>query len=378
MNQRERALSAINGYEVFPIPVDVFENGIHWELEKQLKKHFKLAESDYEGLLRSLNAHIRFGMPLYIGQPLEEIDIPEEELSYPNKSFHKNIWGAWEGLGTFSSGQAIKNLQRPLESARTVDDIKINSWPNPDWFDYERIGWMQDEADQYTPIAQWAIHNNEFARSVGDWCPIFSRIMELFGMETGLINIVARPDLIRAAINYICEFYEEYYRRLAQTCHDYADILYYGDDFASQQGLLLNPQMWREYFLPCWERLFAIAHDHGMRSMMHMCGGVREVLGDLIDVGLDIYDVVQLNAKGNDPEELKREFGADITFYGGMDTQKILPYGTPKEIRYAVRQLVDTFGKGGGFILTSSHFMMDDVPIENVLAFYEEAQEYKT
>ena len=110
---------------------------------------------------------------------------------------------------------------------------------------------------------------------------------------------------------------------------------------------------------------------------MHSCGAVRPVIKDLIDAGMDVLEVVQLNARGMDPEELKKEFGRDITFYGGIDTQDLLPRGTPGEVRREVRRLIEILGWDGGYILSSWHFMMDDVPVENAVALYEEAAAYR-
>lgn len=141
--------------------------------------------------------------------------------------------------------------------------------------------------------------------------------------------------------------------------------------------MLVAPNKWREYFLPLWKRLFAIAHEHGMRVGLHSCGAVRPVLSDLIDAGLDILQVVQVTAVGMDAAELKREFGRHLAFYGGMDTQHILPQGSPADVRREVRRLIDILGTDGRFILASMHFLMDDVPVENVLAMYDEARTYR-
>lgn len=170
------------------------------------------------------------------------------------------------------------------------------------------------------PWAEWATRHADTLRLAGGFDPVFSRIMDLCGMEAGLMLMAARPDLVHALVAHIGAFLEEYYRRIAEAGQGYFDVLCFGDDFASQESLLLSPRRWREYFLPFWKRLFAVAHRHGMKAMLHSCGAVRAVLGDLIDAGLDIFEVVQITAARMDPAELKREFGAHLAFYGGMDT----------------------------------------------------------
>lgn len=135
--------------------------------------------------------------------------------------------------------------------------------------------------------------------------------------------------------------------------------------------------MWREFFLPVWKRLFPIAHKHRMKASLHSCGSVREVLGDLVDAGLDMLEVTQVSAAGMDPVELKREFGAHLIFYGGVDVQHILPDCRVDEVRSEVRRLIEILGENGGYILASCHFMMDDIPVENALAMYDEARSFQ-
>ena len=267
-------------------------------------------------------------------------------------------------------------IERPLRAIKTVADVDAHRWPDPRWFDYGRVGWLWHDPEQYLSWSTWATRHSAYLRLAGGFDPVFSRIMDLCGMQAGLILMAARPDLIHALVDHIGEFLEEYYRRMAEAGQGYIDVLCFGDDFASQDRLLVSPRRWREYFLPLWKRLFAVAHRYGMRALLHSCGSVRAVLGDLIDAGLDIFEVVQVTAAGMSPAELKREFGAHLTFYGGMDTQHLMPHGGPDVVRAEVRRLVDTLGKGGRFILATSHLLMDDVPIGNVLGMYNEAETY--
>jgi uroporphyrinogen decarboxylase len=372
MTPKERVLAVIDGQEIFHVPVDVFENGVHPELCSKVLRHFGLADGDKEGLLRALGACIRWGRPLYVGPPLEEDTSGVLVPTYPAWRVVKDIWGSWgECPGTYYDG-----LPRPLRSAETVADVEAHRWPDPNWFDYEMVGWIRDLPRAYLPLAQWARLNSDYARLAGGWSPIFSRIMDLFGIETGLAHVADRPELIEATVAHIADFYEEYYGRLARAARGHFEILAWGDDFAGQQGLLLRPTLWRKWFLPVWKRLFAIAHRNGLKAALHSCGSVRAILGDLGDVGLDILENVQVKAVGMDPAELKREFGKHLTFYGGIDTQEILPQGSPQDVRREVRRLIDILGKGGRFIFCTVHYLLDDVPAENALAMYDEANSY--
>jgi len=364
-------MAAMNGESIFPVPTDVFENGVHPELRTRLSRHFGIAEQDNEALLKIFQASIRWTRPRYIGPELEESS--SHVPVYPATKMVKDIWGTWgESAATYYDG-----LPRPLMGAETVAEIDAYAWPDPDWFDYGRVGWVMNPPGTYIPVAEWSERNSDYARLAGGWSPISAKSMDMFGIETGLLRIAERPDLMEATVAHIGEFWEGYYRRFASAGRGHFDILAWGDDFASQQGLLMRPALWRKWFLPIWKRLFAIAHENGMKAALHSCGSVRAVIGDLIDVGLDILENVQTTCKGMDPTELKREFGQHITFYGGMDTQVVLPRGSPEDVRREVRRLIDILGQNGRYIFTTSHYLMDDVSVENAVAMYEEANSYR-
>ena len=132
--------------------------------------------------------------------------------------------------------------------------------------------------------------------------------------------------------------------------------------------MLFSPEDWRRYFKPALARLFNTAKSRGVRVMYHICGSPIAIIPDLIDIGMDILMPLQLGTKDMDPTFLKREFGKDITFWGGVDTQHLLPYGTPDEVRAEVRRLIDILGQDGGYVLASSHDLLGDVPVQNIVA----------
>lgn len=305
-----------------------------------------------------------------MGPPQEEASF-EVEAAFPHEKVVRGIWGTWEGLETYFDG-----VDRPLRGAETAADIHTHAWPDPDWFDYEHVRWFTDPSDERLVVDEWAARERNYARLAGGWSPVFSRIMDLCGMETGLMNIAFAPDLIEAMVGHIGEFLEEYYERIASAGEGWIDVLVFGDDFAGQDRMLLSPARWRTYFAPLWRRLFTVAHRHGMKAMMHSCGAVRPIIGDLVAAGLDVLEVVQVRAAGMDPHELQAEFGHDLAFYGGVDVQELMPAGAPETVRVEVRRLVNVLGEGGRYVLAPSHFLMNDVPVENVLALYDEARCY--
>jgi uroporphyrinogen decarboxylase len=357
----------MRGEEVWPAPVGVTGGGIYPRAEDRLCDALGLSRRDHEGVKRALGAVDRWAAPTYAGPPLDEPPVPYEAV-FPHTRVARSIWGTWDGVESYG-----EEFLHPLADVDTVAEVDAHPWPSPDLFDYRALHWFTDpDGVVYSP-EEFGSRRAGFARFIGGWSPVFSRITDLCGMEAGLMRMADRPDLVEAMTVHIGDFLEGYYRALAEACRGHADVVVFGDDFAAQSGLLMRPDRWEQYFLPTWRRLFDVAHQNGMLALLHSCGAVRPVLPGLVDAGLDILEVVQVQARGMDPVELKSEFGSHLAFYGGVDVQEILPRGTPAEVRAEARRLRETLGRGGRYVLAPSHFIMDDVPPENVLALYEEA-----
>jgi uroporphyrinogen decarboxylase len=161
--------------------------------------------------------------------------------------------------------------------------------------------------------------------------------------------------------------------RFLDAVGPYIDVVLFGDDLGMQTGPQMSPAMYREFFKPChatmWRRAKELA---GVKVMLHCCGGVRQLLPDLIDAGLDAINPVQISCRGMNAAELKREFGRNITFWGGgCDTQKMLPGATPQQVRAHVRQQVEILAPGGGFVFQQVHNIMPNVPPENIVAMLD-------
>lgn len=152
----------------------------------------------------------------------------------------------------------------------------------------------------------------------------------------------------------------------------YIDVILFGDDLGGQTGPLMSPEMYRRYFKPYHKKMFNRAKELAdVKVQLHCCGGVRELLGDLIEAGLDAINPVQITCRGMDAKELKAEFGKDITFWGGgCDTREILPNATPAQVSDHVKQQVEILNPGGGFIFQQVHNILANVPSENIEAMF--------
>ncbi len=159
---------------------------------------------------------------------------------------------------------------------------------------------------------------------------------------------------------------------LIAECADIeADALMMGDDWGDQRGVLVGPERWRRLFKPRYARIFQAIHDQGKLAIMHCCGSAADIMGDIVEIGLDIFESVQPEAAGMNPYHLKELWGDKITFWGGLGSQSTIPFGTPAEIRAEVRQLRERMGEGGGYILAPAKPLRPETPTENAVAVVE-------
>lgn len=160
---------------------------------------------------------------------------------------------------------------------------------------------------------------------------------------------------------------------------DDIDIILFGDDLGMQSGPQISPEMYREYFKPRHQRMWSRARElANVKVMLHCCGGVRELLPDLIDAGLDVINPVQITARGMETAQLKKDFGREIVFWGGgCDTQQILPNGTPEEVYAHVKQQLEILSPGGGFVFQQVHNILPEVPVENIIAMFSSVKDFK-
>lgn len=195
---------------------------------------------------------------------------------------------------------------------------------------------------------------------------LFERAWSLRGMEHLLVDMVENPQFVHDLLDAITEF------NLAQL--DMAmrydiDGFQFGDDWGSQNGVLMGPVLWREFIKPRVKRMYDRVHAHNKFVIIHCCGDVKAILPDLVEVGLNCFNPFQPEVM--EPLETKRRYYGQLSFYGGISVQRLLPHGTPDEVRAEVRRLLKELGKGGGYIASPSHAIPSDVPAENMAAMID-------
>ena len=195
---------------------------------------------------------------------------------------------------------------------------------------------------------------------------LFERAWSLRGFENFLADLASEEK-------FVCELFEQILDYNMKTI-DHAlkypvDGFFFGDDYGQQRGLLMSPATWRRLIKPHLAKMFDKVKRTGRTVALHSCGNLSDILGDLIDIGLDIYQTVQPEIYGL--KEIKERFGAHLTFWGGISTQQTLPYVTPDEVKKITRETIKILGKGGGYIAAPTHQVSIDVPVENIIALAE-------
>ncbi len=209
---------------------------------------------------------------------------------------------------------------------------------------------------------------------LGGFASVFYYPTLIRNMEDLLVDMALNERLARHIIKRCFDWHMDYHERLLKAAGGRLDAMQLADDFATQLDLLMSVEMFRAYFKQPMREFVALARAYGAIPFLHCCGSAYHLIDEFIDIGIEILDPVQTKARNMQPERLKAEFGERITFHGAGETQQILPHATPQEVREHAQALVRTLGKDGGYILSSCHFLQADVPVENILAFYEPEQ----
>ena len=357
MNHRERFLATINHQKPDRIPVDVmaFQKGVLEGMMGPLGVDSGGPGVDsVEEIYRRLRLDFRDILPPSYTGPL-----PKEDPAGSNVGY----WGVVDVVPSETEAHSMPYgdslTLRPLQKASSLREVEEYLWPDPTAFDY---GVFVDKCKK----------NQEFVvRSGGG--PLFCQVCSLAGMETTLRNLLLQPRIVEAIVERITEFNCEAYRGYFVKASEFIDVFRFWDDVATDRGLFFNLRLWRKFFKKPLAKIFAVAKDFGLRIQYHCCGAMSELIPDLLEVGMDILEPCQFHLPGMEPKRLKREFGRDLTFWGGINTQQTLPFGTTEQVREEVRERIDIVGKNGGYILSSDHSLELDVPVKNILAMYEEA-----
>jgi len=242
----------------------------------------------------------------------------------------------------------------------------------------ENLAWLKAEAERLYTRTDRAILANFGGTSFGDIARVPGTALKhprgIRDMAEWYMSLASRPEHLYRIFEKQCEIglanLEKYYQAVGDRV---TAVMISGTDFGAQHGPFISPATYRKLFQPFHRQVNDWVHRHTpWKIFIHTCGSVRDLLPDLCDAGFDILNPVQTSAARMDPAELKREFGSRLVFWGGgLDTQRVLPFGSPREVTDQVRERLRTFGAGGGFVFNTVHNVQARVPVENVLALYQ-------
>jgi len=282
----------------------------------------------------------------------------QNEFSTPSVNPDRIVWST-SLLDEYSSQYGTSRVY-PLASAGNIADIDAYDWPDPNAYNYEKSAQVAKK------------YGNNYAVRGPFWVPVFCKACDLFGMENAMVKMMIEPDIFRAVLNRITDIWVEICERFLQACGESLPVFYIGDDFATQRGLMISPDKWREFIKPCLDRIFEVGRKRNKYVWFHSCGDITSVLPDLIEMGVHVWETVQLHTLPISPEELKARFGNRITFFGGINTQA-LPFAGPEETQTAVENSITALGKGSGYICGPDHTINEDVPAQNTIALFKSA-----
>jgi uroporphyrinogen decarboxylase len=296
---------------------------------------------------------------VFLGPPdnARDVELPDGR--------YRDEWGAVRRKPATSFYYDLEHS--PLAGEITVADIARHPWPDPDDPGryrglQERVRWLRQETDCAIVLSlpSGFIHLSQYLRGFEDW----------------YVDMVAQPAVAGALLDAILEVNLAITARTLELVGSEVDIVFTGDDIGAQRSLQVSPQTYRTVIKPRQQRLFGFVRSHTAAPLMyHTCGAVAEVIPDLIDIGVGVLNPVQVSAAGMEPAALKRQFGKDLSFWGGIDTQRVLPHGSPDDVRAEVRRRFEELGRGGGWVLNAVHNLQPDVPVENIRAMYRAGQE---
>lgn len=267
-----------------------------------------------------------------------------------------------------AGGFYFDQVRFPLADASSVREIEQFNIPD---FSDDQLLWMGK-------IAQDAFENTDKFIMCRYRSSILERACELRGWDRFFLDLAAEPKLAEAVIAKLTEHYLRNLPDFLDKVGRYSHIVVNHDDLGSQHACLISPKMYRQMIKPYHRQIFTHIHENSdLFIYMHSDGNIRKLIPDLIEIGVDVLNPIQFSATDMDAREIKREFGADLTFWGaGIDTQNTLPYGTREEVVDEVRNMIEIMAPGGGYVFATVHNIQTNVPPENIITLYDTALEY--
>jgi len=339
LSPRERWLAVLTRQKPDRVPMDYWTTP---EAHERLKAY--LGVSTDAALYQRLHIDRPVtASPRYVGPPLP----PDQD-----------VFGIRYRDVDYGAGAYREAVSYPLAQFASADEIEAHyTWPNPDWWDYSQLA-----AD----IAPW----HDYPVNGGGSEP-FLTYKNLRGDRQAYMDLVLNPEIVHYCLDKLFGLAYENTVRIYEAIPDQVTYSYIAEDMGSQTGLLFSPRQIRTFLIPRMKRMIELAHGAGAYAFYHSDGAVRAILPDMIAAGIDILNPIQWRCAGMEREALKRDFGAQVIFHGGVDNQFTLAFGSTADVRAEVIENLATLGAGGGYILAPCHNIQPISPPENIVALYE-------
>ncbi len=413
MSSRERILAAIRHEEPDQIPLDLGctpSSGISAIAYHNLKTYLGITEGhtrvyDVVQQLAQPEDEIidRFGVDvLDVGRMFNtqdedwyDITLPTGQLVQFPVWFHpkRNAGGGWDVFAP--DGTRIATM--PNKIATFFDQTYypyVDGYPS----DYSRLAeempkvhWAglalspwdhASEPDFWQQLREKTIYlreNTDKALMIGAGCNLFEWGTFLRRLDNFLMDLLLEPAEVERLLDALMEIHLTTLKNVCDAVGDVVDLVRFGDDLGMDTGPFMKPETYQKLFKPRHKILCDyVKENSSMHPFLHSCGSIYKLMPDLIDAGFEVFNPVQTSSRDMEPARLKKEFGDDVTFWGGgADTRSIINHGTPDEVKDHVRYNIETFSPGGGFVFNTVHNIMPDVPPENIIAMYEALDEYR-
>jgi len=375
MTSRDRLLTALDHREPDRIPFDLGSTqvtGIHVVAYRRLRDHLGLP---------AVEPHICDvvqGLALPDDDVVEKLGVDVRGL-FPLNSHNWQIdlhdagayvafvdeWGMTQHRPK-DNGLYFSIVKSPLDRP-DLTAAGVRAYPWPDTGDPQRIAGLRESAQAYHDAGRAVMIKGVLAG-------IFEMSQRVRGMERLMIDLASDEALACAVLDKMVELKLQFWEMALPRLGDLVDVVSEADDYATQTSQLISPRMFRRVFKPRLQAVFSRIHQLAPRAKLffHSDGNIRPILPDLVELGIDILNPIHITAAGMEPTALKRDFGRDVCFWGGgVETQTVLPFGTPQEVRDNVRRNVDALAPGGGYVFNTIHNIQADVPPENIVAMVE-------
>jgi uroporphyrinogen decarboxylase len=337
MTSREIVLEQIHHRETRPVPYTL---GFEVDVSERLDRHY--GSKEWRGTLQNV----------FVGTGVVD-NLKMQPEGRPH--FHKDLYGSIWRLDQSPWHQEEPALKEP--------SFKNYRWPDP------KAAFSSPNDVQNAQRFCSENKDKHFINASIGW-GLFESCWGIRGFENVLMDIVAEPGFVDELLDRLTEQFLAYVKFTCESLPE-VDAIMFGDDWGDQRGVIIGPDRWRKLFKPRYARIYDAVHAAGKRVITHCCGSIVDILPDVIEIGLDVLESCQPEARGMNPYELKKKFGKHLTFWGCLGSQSTVPFGTPDQIRAEVRRLCREMGRGGGFILSPAKWLQPDTPTENAAAVVE-------